>query len=82
MLSFVSGFSYARASGMIGTEVSIQLPVAIEVATSLFNRLCRGIPAGVAMREMRWELVNKGSLVGLAYTLYAMADLRAAVAAP
>jgi hypothetical protein len=77
MLSFVSGFSYARASGVLGTEVSIKLDVAAEIAQILFSKLSLGMEMGVAIREMRWELANKGNLIGLAYTLYGMADLHA-----
>jgi len=77
MLSFVSGFSYARASGVLGTEVSIKLDVAAEIAQILLNKVSQGMKMGVAIREMRWELANKGNLIGLAYTLYAMADLHA-----
>jgi hypothetical protein len=79
MLSFVSGFSYARASGVIGTEVSVKIGAATEIALILFEKLCKGTEMGVAIREMRWELANKGSLIGLAYTLYGMADLHASV---
>jgi hypothetical protein len=77
MLSFVSGFSLARASGVLGTEVSIKLDVAAEIAEILFTKLSQGMKMGVAIREMRWELANKGNLIGLAYTLYGMADLHA-----
>lgn len=75
MLSFVSEFNFARASGVIGSEVSVQVPVAIEAASILLRKLVNGVPAGVAIREMRWELANKGNLLGLAYSLYALADL-------
>jgi len=77
MLTFIAGFSFARASGIIGTEVSVQLRVASEVAKSLLEKLCSGVEAGTAMRRMRWELASKRNLLGLAYTLYGMADLRA-----
>ncbi len=78
MLSFVSGFSYARASGVIGTEISVKLEAATEIALMLFEKISKGTEMGVAIREMRWELANKGNLIGLAYTLYGMGDLHAA----
>jgi len=81
VLNFVTGFSYARASGVIGTEVSVKVPVAAEAAKIFLEKLFHGVPAGQALREMRWALANKGNLLGLAYTLYAMADLRTQSAA-
>jgi hypothetical protein len=66
ILNFVTGFSYARASGVIGTEVSVKVPVAVEAAKVFLEKVFGG---------MRWALANKGNLLGLAYTLYAMADL-------
>jgi hypothetical protein len=82
LLNFVTAFTRAEASGVVGTEVSVRLPVAVEVAESLISKILCGIPAGQAMWLMRWELANKGSLLGLAYTLYALADLRLSRHAP
>jgi hypothetical protein len=82
LLNFVNAFVYAGASGVIGTEIGVQVPLAIEVAERLFEKLVAGLPVGVALYQVRWELVNKGNLLGLAYTLYALADLHIAAAAP
>jgi hypothetical protein len=76
ILNFVTAFEKARASGVIGTEVSVRLPLATEVAETLIEQLAAGIPAGRALFDLRWKLSNKGDLLGLAYSLYAMADLR------
>jgi hypothetical protein len=76
MLNFVTAFSLAEASGVIGTEVSIELAVATEVGQSMLTLIAQGVPAGEALYRVRWDLVNKGNLIGLAYTLYGMADLR------
>jgi hypothetical protein len=75
-LQFVSEFNYAQASGILGTEVSIQLSLATEVAQHLLTDIAAGTKLGEALRSLRWQLANKGNLLGLAYTLYAMADLR------
>ncbi|GEM_PF-2539449 len=77
LLSFVTTFAALGASGVLGTEVSVVLPVAIEVAESLFAKLAQPSPPplGEALRQIRWELANKGNLLGLAYTLYGLADL-------
>lgn len=86
VLNFVTSFFAMGASGVVGTEVSILLPVAIEVAESLFYKLARKtsddtersakMSVGQALYEIRWELANKGNLLGLAYTLYGLADLQ------
>jgi hypothetical protein len=75
ILNFVTVFADARASGVIGTEVSIQLPVAAEIAEDLFASLARGDKVGQAVYDMRWRLANKGNMLGLAYTLYGMSNL-------
>lgn len=93
LLNFVSPFTGAGASGVVGTEVSIQLPVAIQVAEILLSWLTRPIAPGSpkrftlgeAMRQTRWDLANRGNLLGLAYTFYSLASLRlvsTAAAAP
>jgi len=45
------------------------------VAEFVLAGMAKERPIGEVLREMRWLLANKGSLLGLAYTLYAMADL-------
>jgi hypothetical protein len=79
ILSFVACFNTLGASGVLGTETSVKLPVAIEVAESLITKLAEPRPqpisVGEALREIRWELANKGNMLGLAYTLYGLADL-------
>jgi hypothetical protein len=80
ILNFVSAFGLAGAAGVIGTEVSVKLPVAIEIAERLFRKLVEGEggkvgKVGQAMREIRWELANKGNLLGFSYTPYCLSDL-------
>lgn len=84
LLNFVSSFASAGASGIIGTEVSVILPVAVEVGEMLFTGLTQSDVAdptknrAVAdvIRSIRWQLLNRGNLLGLAYTPYCFADLR------
>jgi hypothetical protein len=74
---------------VVGTEVSVQLPVAVEFAEQLLRRFTQRtldgdqerMPLGEAMREARWHLANKGNLLGLAYTFYSLASLQLVSAA-
>jgi hypothetical protein len=77
IVSFASTFAGVGAGGVLGTEVSVTLPVAIEVAESLIGKLtsAENISLGEALRQIRWQLANKGNLLGLAYTLYGLADI-------
>jgi len=75
ILSFASAFGSAGASGVVGTEVAVVLQVAAEVAELLLLRL-ETVGLGEAVRQVRWELANRGNLAGLAYTAYALADLQ------
>jgi hypothetical protein len=75
LLDFVTCFTYAKAGGILGTEISVQPPVAFEMAERLLDKITRRVPVGQALYETRWELLNKGNLLGLAYTLYCLADL-------
>jgi hypothetical protein len=76
VLNFVSTFADFGASGVIGTEVSILLPLAIEIAEMLFDTFINfSMKLGQAMHQVRWKLANKGNLLGLAYTPYGQADL-------
>jgi hypothetical protein len=78
MLNFVAPFTQAGASGVIGTEISVLLPVAVEVAEMLIRSLAAGEPIADAIRAIRWNLIDRGNLLGLAYTPYCFADLRVA----
>ncbi|HUQ30733.1 MAG TPA: hypothetical protein VM095_01380 [Pyrinomonadaceae bacterium] len=80
VLNFVTTFADFGASGLIGTEIAVQLPLAIEVAKMLFGALAKGgMTVGEAMYQVRWKLANKGNLLGLAYTPYCMSNLRIAI---
>jgi hypothetical protein len=75
ILSFVPTFANFGASAVIGTEISVRLPLAVEVAEKLLERVLNGEKIGVVMHDLRWELANKGNLLGLAYTPYCLSDL-------
>jgi hypothetical protein len=67
-----------NASGLVGTEIDVWEQLAVEVGRAFLDRLCNqpGMTAGRALRETRLDLLKKGNPLGLAYTLYALADLR------
>jgi CHAT domain len=76
ILSFVNTFSGFGASAVVGTEISIRLPLAVKVAEDFFQRVAAGETIGGAMHGVRWDLANKGNLLGLAYTPYGLSSLR------
>jgi len=78
IVSFASVFTDLGACGILGTEVRVPLSVATEVAERFFQKIAppQRVPVGEALRQIRWELVNKGNLLGLAYSLYGLADLQ------
>jgi hypothetical protein len=69
--NFVKAFVGSRAAGVIGTEVSIHQQVANEAAQELFQSI-RSLDAtvGRAVQQMRWKLLAKGNVMGLAYNAY------------
>jgi hypothetical protein len=76
LLNFVSAFAAAGAGGIIGTEISVVIEVAIPVGEMLLSSFTAGEAVADAIHSMRWQLVNRGNLLGLTYTPYCMADLK------
>ncbi len=78
IVSFASAFASLGACGVLGTEVRVPVSVATEVAESFFSKIAppQQMTVGDALRQLRWELANKGNVLGLAYSLYGLADLR------
>ncbi len=77
LANFVDAFgNRAGAAGVIGTEVTIEQGMAGWATGLLLQRLTNGASAGQALRDMRWTMLARGNVMGLAYTLYAVADLR------
>jgi hypothetical protein len=75
-LSFVKSFGDYGANAVIGTEIPVAPGPAMDVAELILLEIanCR-MSIGDIVRNMRWEMAKKGSLIGLAYTPYCLADL-------
>jgi hypothetical protein len=77
LVGFVDTLIQAKASGVIGTEVTITQGLADEAAELFWSYFLKeGTSAGQAIRRMRCDFLSKGNLMGLAYTPYCSADLR------
>jgi hypothetical protein len=75
LTSLVDAFvKTAGASGVIGTEISIEQGLG-GWAMELFLSALRDEPVGEALRTTRWEMFRGGNLIGLAYTPYCLAGL-------
>jgi hypothetical protein len=75
--SFVDAFANrAGAAGVIGTEITIEQGMAGWAIEQLLRLLVDGASAGQALRALRWQMINRGNVLGLAYTLYCVAGLR------
>lgn len=73
---FVPAFTYwARASGVVGTEVMLEQGVAGWAMELMLAALARGTTVGSAIREMRWAMLRRGNVMGFAYTPYCLANL-------
>ncbi|MFI6100089.1 hypothetical protein ACIA8G_31450 [Lentzea sp. NPDC051213] len=73
----VDGFvNQAGAAGVICPEVPVDQGMAGWVSGLLLAALAEGMSAGEALRRTRWEMLGRGNVMGLAYTLHAGADLR------
>jgi chaperonin GroEL len=75
MLGLVRAFATAYAAGVIGTEIPILQVAAGEPAEVFWQQMHARSSAGQALRRMRFALLRRGSLLGLAYTAYCSADL-------
>jgi tetratricopeptide (TPR) repeat protein len=77
LADFVGVFTQtAGAAGVIATEVTLEQKVAgLAMETFLTELAIPGISVGEAMRRMRWTLLKRGNLMGLAYSPYCAADL-------
>jgi len=74
--AFLPEFTAAGASGIIGTEISIFEPLAVEFGQGLIQAFLDGEPVGQAVQRLRWQLLLKRNVLGLVYTPYCYADLR------
>ena len=73
--NFVDSFAGVDAAGVIGTEITISQQIASEAAEEFFKCFKDNKPVIEAMQKMRWHLLSKGNLLGLAYTGYCFANL-------
>jgi hypothetical protein len=78
-LDFVSAFvENARASGVVGTEITIFEHLARRFAEQCLGRLLIGVPIGEAVRQSRLALLEQANPLGLVYIPFAVASLRLA----
>jgi hypothetical protein len=76
LANFVDRFIDLDASGVIGTEVTIEERLASEIAELFFLHLVnKNNTVGEAIRAVRFGFLTKGNVMGLAYTPYCSADL-------
>jgi HEAT repeat protein len=76
LVDFVTTFQELRAAGSIGTEIALTQPVATEAAQLILESLWHGATVAESIRDMRWKLLAKGNLMGLAYTPYCYGAVR------
>ena len=65
-----------EAAGVLGTEIPVFELLASEVARQFLTRFLDGESAGKALLDIRLDLLARGNPMGLAYTLYAVAELK------
>lgn len=75
LLSFVTAFVDVGAAGLVGTEITMHQSLAAEAAELFFAEFAAGADVGSAIRTLRWRLLAKGNLLGLAYTPYCSSSL-------
>ncbi|MFD5848232.1 CHAT domain-containing protein [Streptomyces chartreusis] len=73
---FVRAFTeWAGASGVVGTEVVVEQGLAGWAMEQLFAHLLNGASVASALRSVRWNMLRRGNVMGLAYTAHCLADL-------
>lgn len=79
-LDFVSGFvQTSGAAGVIGTEITIFEPLAVQFAEECLRRfLFEGQTIGEAVRGARLHMLKNGNPLGLVYIPYALPSLKLA----
>ena len=73
-VNFPNYFLDRGARTVIGTECEIATFFADEFARRLFTAVLSGVPVGVAMLDLRREMIADGNALGLAYGLHGASD--------
>ncbi|MFC4531518.1 hypothetical protein [Sphaerisporangium dianthi] len=74
--SFVRSFANrAQASGVIGTEITMEQGLAGWAMELFLTEFVHGATVGEALRDTRWRMFARGNLMGLAYTPHCLAEL-------
>lgn len=76
MAGLARAFVAGGASGVLSPETAVPQDMAGWVTGMVLARLAAGFTAGEALRQTRWEMISRGNVLGLAYTLHGGADLR------
>lgn len=71
--AFVDGLG---AAGVIATEITLDAAFAAPAMELFLRPLFAGATVAAAIRVMRWTLLARGNLLGLAYSPYCDARLR------
>jgi hypothetical protein len=64
------------AAGVLATEVTMEQRLAAYAMSAFVAAWGEGVGVGAALRRMRWHLLSRGNVMGLAYSPYCDADLR------
>jgi hypothetical protein len=77
LTDFASAFVQSTgAAGVLATEVTMEQRLAAYSMSAFVTAWGAGRGVGEALREVRWQLLAKGNVMGLAYSPYCDADLR------
>ena len=74
LLALINSFLERGASGAVGTEITVFLNMATRFAEAFVEAFGRA-PLGEAMRLARWDLLRKGSPLGLIYLAFGLVNL-------
>ncbi|GLY51028.1 hypothetical protein [Lentzea sp. NBRC 102530] len=77
MVGLVRSFVEHGASAVVCPDEAVPQDMAGWVTGMLLARVGSGMGAGEALRQVRWEMLSRGNVLGLAYALHGSADLRA-----
>jgi hypothetical protein len=74
--NFVTAFTrWAGASGVLGTEITLEQGLAGFVMEQIIAGLAKGRTVGEVVRDVRWKLLRRGNVMGFAYTPYCLSTL-------